>query len=57
MIVVIKLLYIYIYIYIYVGPLGPKVHYLSIYRACGPSREQKSARGGEVFVRGDCADK
>ena len=55
MIVVIKLLYI--YIYIYVGPLGPKVHYLSIYWACGPSREQKSARGGEVFVRGDCADK
>jgi len=39
-----------------VGPLGPKVHYLHIYWACGLSREQGSARGGEIFVRGDCVD-
>ena len=30
--------------------MGLEVHYLSIYWACGPSREQGSARGGEVFA-------
>ena len=40
-----------------VGPLGPRVHYLPVYWACGPSREQGSAQRGEVFVRRDCVDK
>ena len=39
-----------------VGSLGPGVHYLPVYWACGPSREQESARVGEVFVRGDCVN-
>ena len=50
-VIVFHYLYIYIYIFIYiVGPLSLEVHYLSIYWACGLSREQRSARGGEVFV-------
>ena len=40
-----------------IGPLGPEIHYLSIYWACGPNREQGFAREGEVFVRGDFSDK
>ena len=38
------------------GSLGPEVHYLCIL-GLRSSREQKFTQGGEVFVRGDCADK
>ena len=39
-----------------VGLLGPGVHYLPVYWACGPSQEQGFVWGGEVFVRRDCVD-
>ena len=39
-----------------VGLLGPGVHYLPVYWACGPSRGQGSVRGGDVFVRRDCVN-
>ena len=38
------------------GSLGPGVHYLPVYWACGPSQEQGSTRGGEFFIKGDCVD-
>ena len=39
-----------------IGLLGPGVHHLPVYWAYGPSQEQGSARGREVFVRRDCVD-
>ena len=39
-----------------VGPLGPGVHYLPVYWACGPSQGQRPTRGGEAFVSGDCVE-
>ena len=42
---------------LYVGPLGLKVHYLSIYWTYGLSRKQGSTRGGDVLIRRDYANK
>ena len=40
-----------------VGLLGPGVHYLLVYWACGPSRGQGPTREGEAFVRRDSVEK
>jgi len=39
----------------YVRILGPGVHYLFVYWACGLSQGRGFVRGGEIFVKRDCA--
>ena len=37
--------------------LGPRVHHLFVFQACGPIREQGVVRGGEIFIRKDYVSK
>ena len=40
-----------------IGILGSGVHYLFVFRACGPIQGRGVVRGGEIFIGKDCVSK